>query len=609
MSFITKQGLALAILSIALVMPGIAAAVSYEVQIEVPEPYRELLQNNLDIYKWRDNPRLTEGLWRSLYAKSPEQIKRLMATEGYYTPVITSSLEQKAEKWIARFTVAPGEPTTVGEVDLRFSGAIVEQDPKLEPSIPALRNKWPLKRGDIFRQAAWESAKRAVLRDLLINRYPIAIISSSQARVDPKTRKAALRVSIDSGPPVTLGSLKIAGLERYPPSIIENLNPIPPGAFYSQAQLLEFQDRLQNSLYFRSVIVSAEPERERPNQVPIQVTVVEKPSTNVALGAGYSTNTGVRGQVEYTDLNLFDRGWRFSAQLKLESERQSGDVGLDFPITPEDYLYGLGAGLGCGRIDSSSGQGKPQAYRYGLAAGIERSTLQNQEIRALTIGGKQSTISGKIECTAALQYIIEQEDVGDEISRSHKALYPNYSWAIRDVDDLIDPRRGYVLTLQAGGALEAVLSDADFLRGYAKWIAYRSIGPENLFIFRAEAGAVLVSDRLGVPATLLFRAGGDHSVRGYEYQSLGIREADAVVGGRYLAVASAEYVRWIVPNWGAAVFYDVGDAFDELGDFKANAGYGLGARWKSPVGPVGLDVAYGEEAHTIRLHFSLGVSF
>ncbi|HZC03165.1 MAG TPA: outer membrane protein assembly factor, partial [Gammaproteobacteria bacterium] len=89
MSFITKQGLALAILSIALAMPGIAAAVSYEVQLEVLEPYRELLQNNLDIYKWRDNPRLTEGLWRSLYAKAPEQIKRLMATEGYYTPMIT----------------------------------------------------------------------------------------------------------------------------------------------------------------------------------------------------------------------------------------------------------------------------------------------------------------------------------------------------------------------------------------------------------------------------------------------------------------------------------------------------------------------------------------
>lgn len=608
MSFISKQGLALAILSIALAMPGIAVAVSYEAQIEVPKPYQELLQNNIDIYKWRDNPRLTEGLWRSLYVKAPEQIKRLMATEGYYTPAITSSLEQKAEKWIARFTVAPGEPTTVGEVDLRFSGAIVEQDPKLEPKISTLRNKWPLKRGDIFRQAAWESAKRAVLRDLLINRYPTAIISSSQARVDPKTRKAALRVSIDSGPPVTLGSLKIAGLKRYPPSMIESLNPIPPGAFYSQAQLLEFQNRLQNSLYFKSVIVSAEPERERPSNVPIQVTVVEKPSTNVALGAGYSTNTGVRGQVEYTDLNLFDRGWRFSTQLKLESKRQSGDVGLDFPITPEDYLYGLGAGLGCGN-GSSRGQGKSGGYRYGLAAGIERSTLQNQEIRALTIGGKQSISTGKIECTAALQYIIEQEKVGDEISRSHKALYPNYSWAIRDVDDLTDPHRGYVLTLQAGGALEALLSDADFLRSYARWTGYRSLGPENLFIFRAEAGAVLASSRLGVPATLLFRAGGDGSVRGYDYQSLGIREADAVVGGRYLAVASAEYVRWIVPNWGAAVFYDVGDAFDELGGFKANAGYGLGVRWKSPVGPVGLYVAYGEEAHTIRLHFSLGVTF
>jgi len=81
------------------------------------------------------------------------------------------------------------------------------------------------------------------------------------------------------------------------------------------------------------------------------------------------------------------------------------------------------------------------------------------------------------------------------------------------------------------------------------------------------------------------------------------------VGGRYLGVASVEYTHWLQPKWGAAVFYDVGNATDDIGTFKLAHGYGLGARWRSPVGPLNIDIAYGRELKRLQLHFSVGVAF
>jgi translocation and assembly module TamA len=127
--------------------------------------------------------------------------------------------------------------------------------------------------------------------------------------------------------------------------------------------------------------------------------------------------------------------------------------------------------------------------------------------------------------------------------------------------------------------------------------------------FRGEAGAVIASQRDGIPSVFLFRTGGDTTVRGYAYQSLGLPRGDAVVGGRYLAIGSAEAIRWINETWGVAAFVDVGDAFDDAGAFDPALGVGLGARLRTPIGPFRLDVAYGERTKEVRLHFSVGVTF
>ena len=110
-----------------------------------------------------------------------------------------------------------------------------------------------------------------------------------------------------------------------------------------------------------------------------------------------------------------------------------------------------------------------------------------------------------------------------------------------------------------------------------------------------------------VTGTVLWTGAG--SVRGYAYQSLGVEEGGAVLGGRVLGVASAEYLYPVTPKWAAAVFVDAGNAARRWQDFRFAVGYGVGARWASPVGPLGLDLAYGVDARQARLHFTLDVSF
>jgi translocation and assembly module TamA len=99
-------------------------------------------------------------------------------------------------------------------------------------------------------------------------------------------------------------------------------------------------------------------------------------------------------------------------------------------------------------------------------------------------------------------------------------------------------------------------------------------------------------------------------VRGYSYQSIGVAEASAIVGGRYLLATSFEGVHWLTREWGAAAFFDAGRATDQTANlFPLLRGYGLGARWRSPAGPLGFDLAYSQRDHKLRPSFAIAIAF
>jgi translocation and assembly module TamA len=485
---------------------------------------------------------------------------------------------------VAQVAIQPGEAVKVASVSLNVIGAFNDGSAANLDRLSAIRQDWSLREGGIFRHRGWEDAKRRALLGLVAEGYPAARIGASRATVDPETGEARLEVEIDSGPAFTFGEVQVGGLSRYPTGIIERLNPIHPGEPYSQAKLFEFQTRLRDSPYFLSATVSADIDPDHPRNIPVSVKVEERPSRSLGFGVGASTDTGPRLRLDYGDLNIRGLGWRFSASALADLKQQWLSAGLALPLDQ-------------------------RGFQHSINAKLERTDIEDQTTHALTVGARRSRLRGKIETAVGIDYTGERREVPESGADTNTALTASYTWTRRDVDDLLYPTRGTLLSLGVGGGLDALLSSQDFLRVHGRGMYFHPLGRRGNFMLRSELGAVLADSRDGIPDSFLFRTGGDQSVRGYDYQSLGVEEAGAVVGGRYLVVASAEYVHWLLPKWGGAVFYDVGDAADASDAISLRQGYGLGVRWKSPVGPLNLDVAYGEESEQVRLHFSASFAF
>jgi translocation and assembly module TamA len=213
------------------------------------------------------------------------------------------------------------------------------------------------------------------------------------------------------------------------------------------------------------------------------------------------------------------------------------------------------------------------------------------------------------EQSFGLTFLADRQRVGDAFANNRQALIASYTYTMRRLDNLITPRRGYVASIELGAGPRGVVNTANIGRVFGSatwlWLFDRRWQP----VLRGQIGQVFGAGREDVPNDLLFRTGGDQTVRGYAYNSLGVPQNGAVVGGTVVAVVSAELVYWIKPQWGAAVFTDAGDAAESWRDFRLQHGTGIGARWRSPIGPVNVDLAYAHQTHKPRLHFSVGYGF
>lgn len=554
----------------------------YKVEISAPKPIQTLLEKHLRIIQWRDNPRMTSTEWQRLYVATPQHIRDLLATEGYFSPEISTNLEKDNQVSIAKFVVNLGVPANISQVDIRFTNEITQQKETDYPSISSLRERWLLKENTRFRQSEWEQAKRNLLASLIVERYPEATINNSKAEINTETHSVVLLVEVDSGPAFRFGETTVEGLQRYPASIVENLNPIKTGDFYNQTDLLTFQTLLSQSGYFYHVEVTADTRDKSSANAPVNVKVQEIQGITVGTGAGYSTNTGARTQLTLDDRNLFDRGWRFSSSLRLEQKAQSLNGLIRFPVSKK-------------------------GYRDSVNAAMDKTSIEGQDTTSIKSGINRSWGPRRREQTIGANYLIEKLSADNQSTANRSVATVSYGITLRNVDNELSPTKGYLLNTQLSAAPIEALSEGKFLQSYLKAQGYYPITKKTQLIMRGELGAV--SGQSSVPAAFLFRTGGDQSVRGYAFQSLGVNQGDSVIGGRYLATGSIEVIQWLTNQWGVAAFTDFGNAANSVEELKPVYGYGLGARWKSPIGPLGADVAYGEDVDEYRLHFSLGVAF
>jgi translocation and assembly module TamA len=575
----------------------LGSAHALEVRIDAPPELASLLQAHLETARVArlKEPLTLEELER-LQRVSLQTAQDLLATEGYFSPRIEDALQHEGSDHgaclaasamaacILQYRVEPGPRTLVSKVDIRFAGAVSESGEDRDRVRSRVRHRFVLKPEMPFRQADWESAKSRVLRPLLVANYPAARIAESAARVDPDRHTAELSLMIDSGPAFYYGPVEISGNQRYPAEIASNLSPVKAGQPYREQDMLDYQKALAESGYYVHGAVTIDPDPARAAAAPVRVTLEEKPARLLSVGAGYSTDTGARVQAAYERRDFLERSLILKLDATLETKQQDGGAALTWPRESRGYQDSLGLRL-------------------------EHTDIEQQFTESKMLVGSRGRKRGDVETTLSLQYLTERQDLNGELHFNNKALMANYAWTQRTVRQVYFPVEGYVLSLQAGGAAEALLSDQSFIRLYGRYTHYSRLGDKGRLILRAELGGVLASSPDGIPTAYLFRAGGDNSVRGYAYQSLGKDIVGAVQSVPYLATASAEYNYFFTRTWGMAVFMDAGDAADSFASLSPAVGVGLGVRYRSPVGPLNLDLAYGEATGEFHLHFALGVSF
>ena len=586
-------------LGMLLCVVNLGAQAAYKVEVDAPRNLKKLLTEFLDLERYKDRTDLDAAQFDFMIATLPEQVAKLTSTEGYFTPKTTVQVDRndaagaagRSAVPIVRVSVDPGKRTTVAKLDLTVDGPATVEAPA---QVIETRAAWKLPVGAPFSQDDWVASKVASLNALRARRYAAAELTLAKASINPELAQASLEAHYDTGPAFTLGPIVIEGSRRYPDQIIRNINPLREGEVYSEDRLLELQRMIQRTPYFSNAVIDVARLRESPLLAPVSVKVTEFPTQQIRGGAGYTTDTGAHVDGVYSHNDVFGKAWVFESQLRIEQRRQVGSLDLSMPP-------GIGAWINNGH------------------ASFERTTLQGVDLRSRRAGVRRARKTENNDFAYTLEYYSDQlRQVDGAVlppdtvvqPGAHQAVVAGVAWTHRRLDSLQFPRKGQVVSVELGVAAKGLLTDQTFLRAYGRGQQYFPVGKRDLVLLRAELGAIASKGgNSAIPASLLYRAGGTDSVRGYSYQSIGNDVNGTVFPARYLATGSAEYQHWFDETWGAAAFYDVGTATDTWRNRQFFQAVGGGARWHSPVGTINADLGYGIQRHQIRPHLSLGVSF
>lgn len=558
-------------------------AIRYRVKVVAPDAIAGTIAAAVDLVRWQDFADMTEELLDRLAREAVPQAREAAATQGYFSAQVDIAFDRTSQPATMTLTVTPGLPAFVTDVRIVVLGPAQQDVPTGIDAIAKIRHDWGLPVGEIFRQTAWTSAKEKAVARLTASPYAAARLVASEAKIGPDAKGAELSVEISSGPAFRFGAIEVQGLDKYSPALVKAFSTMQPGDLYSERILDDYIRRLLASGYFASVQASIVPDPTRADNATVALAAIEAPAKRLEVGVGYSTDTQWKASGNYSDVNIDGHGLQFYADARVETKLSSGSVRFVPPPAPGGWLNTF-------------------------TAGLVRTDIENLVTRtAFVTARRRSVDETSTPAFGAGYYIDEQQPMGADTENSH-ALYVDGEYTWRRVDNLLAPERGYMANLQIGAGVPGA-STRSFGRVVGHAAAWVPLSRDIQLYARAEAGAVLAGTRDGIPSNFLFRTGGDTTVRGYAFESLGVPLGDATVGGRYYAVASVEVTRWIGESWGLATFVDAGNATDSLNDFHMALGYGVGARLRTPIGPFRIDVAYGQDVHSVRVHFSVGLAF
>ncbi len=512
---------------------------------------------------------------------------------GYYSPEIAVERSRGDAGADVIITVVAGEPVRVRNSDIAILGA-GGRDRYLKQDLGAFTPHT----GDAFNHALYESSKTRITRRLAERGYFDADFSSHRVEVTRAEHAADIDLVWTSGERYNMGATTFTQTPKriIRDGLLEKLVYWEEGQYYHQGRL----DRLRKSLasldYFSRIDIEAKPENAVDHRVPVQVTLTPAKRSIYTSGLSYGTESGAGVRLGLERRYLNSRGHKALAQLDYAQKRKT--MTLQYRIPAFAWLDGW--------------------YTASLQMADEQTDYIDSR-KLEFVASRSGQYNRNLNLVASLHTLRERWAYGadDDNDPNTPPLYryatftfPALAAEYIDVDDRLFPRRGIGGTLTLRGGLEGAGSDASFSQLHVRASWFKGLGERNRLIVRGEIGHTFTNTLTAMPPSLRFYAGGDRSIRGYEYREVGPRRGKFSIGAKNLVTASGEFEHYFNDSWGGAVFVDSGSAFDgKSADW--HTGVGVGVRWKSPVGPLRFDIGHGldhpDSAFTIGL--SIGAEF
>jgi translocation and assembly module TamA len=573
----------------ALLLAAVAHAARVDVQIDgLSEEMRDAVRATLELneYEKRD---ISPAQLRSAWRDSDDQIRRALEPFGYYDARIEKDLTgDGASGWKAKFNVKPGDPAIVRNAHVEVRGEGKEQR-----RVAAAIAGFAPRVGERLDHATYEASKAAIDTTLRGAGYLDAKTTHRRVTVKPDEESADVDLQWESGQRYKFGQVRFTGDAPFPDKFLQEFVPWRDrdDAYFNSEQVLNLQQRLVDADYFELVSVAPALDERKQGEVPIDVLLKRDERTVYSGEVYYSTDFGGGVRVGAQRRWLNSQGHKADTQVEYSQRLQSAAVHYQIPRPSRE----------------------DRSYDFGVAYRDETTDVSRSRNFQLAASRSEKRWHGFTR-TIGLKYLRGDFELGEHednlVFGSSKLLFAEGTLSRRRVNDKLAPRRGYVFDVGMRLASDALVSDTDIVQSWSRITWLLPQGDKGRIKLRGEVGAMAVGSFDALPPDLRFFAGGDRSIRGFDYHEIGeVNDRGIIIGGKYEAVASAEYEYYFLENWGGAVFTDAGDAFSDR--FALNLSVGVGLRWRSPLGPVRVDVGFPVESaqplqQSWRLHVLLG---
>lgn len=571
---------------------ALANSLSVTLQEGLPETLKDNILSHLGQLPKTD-------LERSAYIYSAKKnTENALQSLGYYQADIDLNITQSP--WHLTIAIVLNEPTIIDNIQIDISG-----EAKTDPAFKHLIEHHLIKQGDILHHGKYEELKADILSLALQRGYLDGELLDANIIIKSDFHFADIDIRYNSGFRYRFGEVSFSEFDLEP-QLLSSLIPFDSQTYYSTRAFHQLQQQLQSTKYFGTVMaVPADRITDVENGdyiVPLSVNLTPAKSHQFDFGIGYATDTEFRLSASWRTPLLNRYGHYQETKFEYSKLNPTGTFIYSVPLAhPTEDILQFQASL------ENEDYGDFTTKFYSTQIG-----------RVITYNNWHRKIYARYH-QESWQYDLDESNPNIDWSQedSVKYIIPGVFWSrtIRQ-GAALDPSHGFRQTYSIEGAHLAAGSDNSFFRVHGRWNYITTLKPNHRLVARAELGAIYIDRDAELAPSLRFYAGGDQSIRGFAYQSIGSEipissdpneEDTIVVGGTRLMVASIEYQYYFNKKWRMALFSDGGSVANK-GEFEPVYSVGTGLHYMSPVGAIKLDFAYGIDGdeQKWRIHINLG---